>query len=101
MATVLVLPLVLVMATVLVLPLVLVMATVLVLPLVLVMAPVLVLPCGDIHLILHQRIDDLSDFMKYSWAGVRAEKERAGKRGEPSVLISYHCSITPTVTFML
>ena len=57
--------------------------------------------CGDIRLILRLRIDDLSDFMKYSWAGVRAEKERAGKRGEPSVLISYHCSVTPTVTFML
>ena len=26
--------------------------------------------CGDIRLILRQRIDDLSDFMKYSWAGV-------------------------------
>ena len=37
----------------------------------------------------------------YSKARVRAEKERAGKRGEPSVLISYHCSVTPTVTFML
>ena len=57
--------------------------------------------CGDIHLILRQKIDNLSDFMKYSWAGVREEQERAGKRGEPSVLISYHCPVTPTVTFML
>ena len=47
------------------------------------------------------RIDDLSDFMKYSRDGVRAEQERAGKWGEPSVLISYHCPVTPTVTFML
>ena len=37
----------------------------------------------------------------YSKARVRAEKEEAGKQGEPSVLISYHCSVTPTVTFML
>ena len=57
--------------------------------------------CGYVHLILCQRIDDLSDFLKYSGAGVWAEQEKAGKWGEPSVLISYHCSITPTVTFML
>ena len=55
----------------------------------------------QIRLILHQRIDNLSDFMKYSWARVQAEQERAGKWGEPSVLISYHCPFTPTVTFML
>ena len=57
--------------------------------------------CRDVHLILCQRIDDLSDFLKYNRAGVRAEQEKSGKQGEPSVLISYHCPVTPTVTFML
>ena len=57
--------------------------------------------CGDVHLILHHRIDDLSNFLKYSRTGVRVEQEKAGKRGEPSVLISFHCPVTPTVTFML
>ena len=57
--------------------------------------------CGDVHLILRQRIDDLSDFLKYGRAGVRAEQEKAGKQGEPSVLISYQCPVTPTVTFKL
>ena len=54
--------------------------------------------CGDIRLILRLRIDNLSDFTARR---VQAEKERAGKQGEPGVLISYHCSVTPTVTFML
>ena len=57
--------------------------------------------CVDVHFILCQRIDDLSDFLKYSRAGVRAEQEKAGKQGEPDVLISYQCPVTPTVTFML
>ena len=57
--------------------------------------------CGDIRLILRLRIDDLSDFTEYSWAGVRTERREPGERGEPGVLISYHCSVTPTVTFML
>ena len=57
--------------------------------------------CGDVHLILRQRIDNLSNFLKYSRAGVRAEQEKAGKQGELSVLISYHCPVTPTVTFKL
>ena len=29
----------------------------------------------------------------------RAEQEKAGKQGEPDVLISYQCPVTPTVTF--
>ena len=41
----------------------------------------------DIRLILRQRIDDLSDFLKYSWAGVRTERREPGKRGEPGVLM--------------
>ena len=31
----------------------------------------------------------------------RAEQEKAGKQGEPDVLISYQCPVTPTVTFKL
>ena len=34
--------------------------------------------CGDIHLILRQRIDDLFDFLKYSWARVRTERRKPG-----------------------
>ena len=34
--------------------------------------------CGDIHLILRQRIDDLFDFLKYSWARVRTERRTTG-----------------------
>ena len=30
-----------------------------------------------------------------------AEQEKAGKQGEPDVLISYQCPVTPTVTFKL
>ena len=42
---------------------------------------------GDIRLILHLRIDELSDFTEYSWAGVRTERREPGERGEPGVLI--------------
>ena len=57
--------------------------------------------CGDICLILRQRIDDLSDFPKYSWVGVRTERREPGKRGEPGVLSSHHCSVTLIVTLKL
>ena len=56
---------------------------------------------SNVHLILGQRIDNLSDSLKYNRAGVRAEQEKANKQGEPSVLISYQCPVTPTVTFKL
>ena len=49
-----------------------------------------------------QRIDDLSDFLEVQpGQEERAEQEKAGKQGEPDVLISYQCPITPTVTFKL
>ena len=56
----------------------------------------------EVHHILGQRIDDLSDFLEVQpGQEERAEQEKAGKQGEPDVLISYQCPVTPTVTFKL
>ena len=58
--------------------------------------------CGDIRLILRLRIDDLSDFTKYSCHRVRTERRKPWRAGPARrVLASHYCSVTLIVTVKL
>ena len=57
--------------------------------------------CGDIHLILHMRIDDLSDFISTASTEYGEREESLAERGELGVLSSHHDSVTLIVTVKL